>query len=390
MIVRRLPTLYALRNISRSPVRSALSITGTALVALLVLAAAAFAIGMGRTLEASGSPRNVLLLGAGSEESIERSEIGTDVPTLAAADIDGVAVLFGTPLVSPEIHLPLPIGPSDGATTTLVLRGVEPIAYLVHGRVRLVEGRAAERGADELVLGRSAQASLRRAGLPHELGEAILLDGVAHRIVGIQTAPGTVVDGEAWMPREGLRILARRTTDSCAVVTLAPEGDPADVELFAATRIDLELSALGETDYYAALSQFLAPIRWLVLATAGLMAIGGLLGGLSLLDAVFAARIREFGALQSIGFGRPAIVVSMLEESLFASLVGGLVAIAAGMLLLDGLAVRSSMGTFALRVDHLAVLAALGSSILLGVVGALVPAIRCLRLPIGEALKASL
>lgn len=386
--MRRLPFVYAVRNLGRSPVRLALATLGTTSVALIVLAATGFSVGLAGALAASASERNVLLLGAGSEESVERSEIRTETATIAAAEIDGVASLAGMPLISPEIHLPLPIGSAEHAPT-LLIRGVEPVAYLVHGRMRLVEGRPCEPGLDEIVLGRAAQETLRAAGLPHRIGETIPIDGIGHAIVGIQSAPGTVLDGEAWMTREALRTLARRTTDSCAVLTLAADGDPADVELFAALRIDLELAALSETDYYATLSRFLAPIRWLVLATAGLVSAGALLAGTSLLDAIFGARIREFGALQAIGFRRRAIACSLLEESLLAAIAGGLLAIGVGLLLVDGLAVRSSMGVFAVRVDHRAVLAALGASVLLGLVGGLVPAIRCLRRPIADALRAS-
>ena len=97
--MRRLPFEYAVRNLGRSPLRLAMSLVlvgafalllhekdgGTArdLVVSLVIAATAFVRGMENSLARSGSPSNVMLLGAGSEESIERSEIGMSVPTQA-------------------------------------------------------------------------------------------------------------------------------------------------------------------------------------------------------------------------------------------------------------------------------------------------------------------
>jgi ABC-type antimicrobial peptide transport system permease subunit len=57
-------------------------------------------------------------------------------------------------------------------------------------------------------------------------------------------------------------------------------------------------------------------------------------------------------------------------------------------LLLDGLTVRFSMGVFGLVIDSSVLLLALAAGLFLGVIGALPPAYRCLRLPIAEALKA--
>ena len=46
-------------------------------------------------------------------------------------------------------------------------------------------------------------------------------------------------------------------------------------------------------------------------------------------------------------------------------------------------------GAFGLIVDHAVVLVALLAGVLLGIVGAIPPAVRCLRLPVAEALKST-
>ena len=56
---------------------------------------------------------------------------------------------------------------------------------------------------------------------------------------------------------------------------------------------------------------------------------------------------------------------------------------------INGLAVRFTMGAFALRIDEVAILIGCGVGRLLGLVGAIPPAIRSLKLPIVEGLKAS-
>src|SRR3954471_12136434 len=103
--MRLLPFDYAVRNLARSPVRMALSLSGSVLVVLLVLAAGAFVRGMDKSLRVSGGERNVILLGAGSEESFERSEIQPSIPGIALASVPGIKQRLGTPYVSPEVFL---------------------------------------------------------------------------------------------------------------------------------------------------------------------------------------------------------------------------------------------------------------------------------------------
>ena len=90
-----IPFDYAARNLGRRTMRLFMTLGGAALVALLVLAAAAFVNGMEKSLRISGAGKNVLLIGAGSEESLERSEIGNNVASIAAASISGIKTEMG-------------------------------------------------------------------------------------------------------------------------------------------------------------------------------------------------------------------------------------------------------------------------------------------------------
>jgi ABC-type antimicrobial peptide transport system permease subunit len=180
----------------------------------------------------------------------------------------------------------------------------------------------------------------------------------------------------------------KRETISCVVLTLEPgEAEFADIAAFGLMRPDLELAAMPEREYYDQLSAFFAPIRAVAWITAALIAMGGLFGGLNTMYAAFASRVRELGTLQSLGYRRGAIITSLVQESSLATAAGALAACAAGVLLLDGLGVRFSAGAFALVVDTTVVLIGLGAGIALGLVGALPPAWRCLRMPIPTALK---
>ena len=141
--MRYLPFDYAVRNLGRSRMRLMLSLFGSTLVVGLVLAAGAFVRGMTRSLTNAGSDRNVMLLGAGSEESVERSEIGMAVPGLVGASVRGIRERLGERYISPEVHLQTTVLPDKAATTApqVLVRGVTPAAFLVHQQVRVSEGR---------------------------------------------------------------------------------------------------------------------------------------------------------------------------------------------------------------------------------------------------------
>ncbi len=395
--MRLIPFDYAVRNLGRSPLRLALSVGGASVVVLLVIVAAGFVRGMELALATTGGRHNVMILGAGSEESVERSEIPASTPSLLEASVPGIRADAGVAYVSPEVHAMMPVEcESTGAARQVMMRGVTPAASLVHEQVRIVEGRWPIAGQGEVMIGAASATVLGVPSAALAVGGRVRFDGRSWEIVGRFASPGTIVEAETWIPLADLLAASRRETISCVIVTLQPYDEAsgegaefADIDAFTKTRPDLELVAMPERDYYGALARFFGPVRLVAWLTAALIATGGLLGGLNTMYAAFASRIRELGTLQALGFRRAAILWSMVQESTLATTAGSLLACAAGVWLLDGVAVRFSMGAFGLVVDQQVILVALASGVALGVAGTLPPAVRCLRPPIPEALKAA-
>ena len=391
--MRGLPFEYAVRNLGRSPVRLLMSVTGSAMVVLLVLAAGGFVQGMQQAFRASGSPRNVILMGSGSEESIERSEIQMRTTAIAAASLPQIVKKAGMEAISPEIHLALPVNtnPSaqdDEVSSLAVVRGFTPVAFMVHADTRISAGTMPESGANEVAVGILSARSLGFQPAESILGQSLYFDDVPFEVVGLLDANGGVIEGEIWMPLTDLQVIAQRDSLSCIVMSLVDE-DMAPVEGFAARRLDLEVISQRESTYYASLSAFFGPIRMMVLVTAVLIALGGIIGGLNTTYAAFASRVREIGTLQTLGFSRRSIVRSLVEESILTACIGGVTASLLGLWLLDGLVVRFSMGVFGITIGPGVLAAGLISAIVLGIIGAIVPAVRCLRLPIPEALRSA-
>lgn len=387
--MRTIPFDYAVRNLGRSPRRLAALLIGNALVVMLVVAAAAFVEGMRSSLTIRHDSKNVILLGSGSEESLERSEIPASVPGILSASIPGIRTVHGEQFVSPEIlsALILKLTPDDESEYRGVVRGFTPGAFLVHSRVQMLEGRVPQAGSNEILVGSLAAEKL---GLPPErlaIGQSLWFDRSEWKVVGKFQARGTVMDAEVWIPLTDLLAETKRTTISCVVMTLA-DAEFEDVDAFTKTRVDLELSAIRETEYYAALLRFYRPVQAMIWITAILVGLSGVLGGLNTLYAAFASRARELGMLQSLGYSRAAIVLSLIQEALLAASVAVLIALLVAKLLIDGTAIPFSMGVFELTMNSVVLAAGTSVGLLLGLVGALPPAWKCLTMPIPESLKA--
>lgn len=380
-----LPFSYAVRNLLRDPWKLFQKVAGSALVVFLIFAAASFNRGMEQVLRASGSPKNVILLGAGSEESVERSEVLVQAEEQIKAAVRGIDSRLGNPAVSGEVHYMGTVFLSDGQETQALLRGVSPPAFEVHREVRITEGRYP--GTGEVMVGHLAWHTLGAPEPALAVGGKVTFENQELTVSGIFEAPGTVMESELWMDRNDLMTLVQRDSLSCVVIRLADEKDFAEADLFTKQRLDLELVAIRESDYYAKLAQFYGPIRGMTWLTAGMVAAGAIFGGLNMLYAAFASRIREMATLQAVGFTRGAILVSLIQESLLATLMGTLLAAFLATVVLEGINVPFSIGTFELVLTLPIIILGLGTGLLLGSIGALPPALRCLGAPLPVALR---
>ncbi len=387
--MKTLPYEYAVRNLGRSPLRMSMTILGCTLVVLIMIAAAAFVQGMRRSLTVSPANRNVLLIGAGSEESLERSQISMAVSSQAQAAVKGIRERLGEAFISPEAHLALVVSrPGKKEELRALLRGVTPAAFLVHERLQLTEGRPPRPGYNELMAGTLVAKKLSIPDSDVAVGRKIVFENQQWEIVGRFSAPGTVMEAEFWTALADLQVATQRDTLSAVFLTL-DTAELADVKAWTTVRLDLELATVSEADYYSSIRRFYKPVQVMIWVTSLLISLAGIFGGFNTLYAAFASRSRELGMLQSLGFSRSAIMLSLAQESLLAASSGALIGCLVGRLFIHGHAVRFSMGVFELQVDALCVLLGVGSGVLLGIVGAVPPAVRCMRLSIVESLRAS-
>ncbi|WP_430454164.1 ABC transporter permease [Rhodopirellula europaea] len=381
-----LPWEYGVRNLARRPVRTALTLVALATVVMLVFVVVGFIRGLERSLAISGDEDVVLVYSVNSEENIENSSIAARTPSLLAASLDGTMKRFGVRHVSPELYLGTRVATESGPGGLGLVRGVETSAPLVRRSVQLVEGTWPADG--EVMVGRLVATKLGREPSELELGRQLEFEGRKWTISGRFASGGSAYESEIWCPLGEFQTATKRQDLSLVAIRLQPGRSPAEVQLFCKERLDLELRAIRETEYYASLQQHYKPVRVLAWFVVVLVSGAGVFAGLNMMYGSVAGRIREIATLQAIGYRRFAILLSVVQEGVLLAAAGSLLSGAFALLLLNGMAVRFTMGAFTLRIDSVAILIGCGVGILLGVLGSLPPALKALREEVATGLKA--
>lgn len=380
-----LPWEYGVRNLARRPVRTALTLVALATVVMLVFVVVGFIRGLEQSLAVSGDKNVVLVYSVNSEENIENSSIAAQTPWLLTASLDSAVKRFGVMHVSPELYLGTRVKTEEGGGLGLV-RGVGVAAPLVRRSVKLIEGDWP--GDGEVIVGRLAAAKLGSSDNAMMVGKSVEFEGRDWKISGRFAAGGAAYESEIWCKLADFQTTTKRQDLSLVAMLLSPGSSAAEVQLFCKERTDLELRAIRETDYYASLQQHYKPVRLLAWFVVVLVSGAGIFAGLNMMYGAVAGRIREIATLQAIGFRRRAILISLVQEGVLLAAAGSLLSGVIALTMFNGMAVRFTMGAFTLRIDSVAILIGCGVGLLLGVLGALPPALKALRAEVATSLKA--
>jgi ABC-type antimicrobial peptide transport system permease subunit len=386
LFFRLLPWEYAIRNLFRRPLRTALTFAALTTVILLVFVVVGFIRGLEKSLAVSGDPQTVLIYSLGMGENLEYSSIAMSTNDLVAASVEGIQERYGEKYVSPELYLgtDIKVGNRERPEMGLV-RGVTQSALLVRRQVEIDEGNWPTSG--EVLVGRLAATKLSANEGELAIGNTLRFEGREWRISGVFSAAGAAFESEVWCQLDELQQAMKRQDLSLVAVTLAPESDSADVALFCQERLDLELDSMSEVEYYASLQKDYGPVRMLAWLVVLLISGAGVFAGLNTMYGSVVGRVRELATLQTIGFARRAMLVSLLQEGVLLAAAASLLATLLALAFVNQTAIRFTMGAFSLRIDETAVLIGCSLGLLIGVIGAVPPAIRALRMPVVDALR---
>jgi putative ABC transport system permease protein len=156
----------------------------------------------------------------------------------------------------------------------------------------------------------------------------------------------------------------------------------------------LDASVRSEREFYADQSRILVTmIRYVGTTIAVLMGIGAVFAALNTMYSTVSSRTREIATLRALGFGAAPVVASVLLEAMVLGLLGGVVGGALVYFGLNGYQASTlnwasfSQITFAFTVTPALLVTGLGYSLILGLVGGLLPALRAARLPVTAGLR---
>lgn len=174
---------------------------------------------------------------------------------------------------------------------------------------------------------------------------------------------------------------------------------PADEAAGRALKTKLEgdkrllVRVMPETAYYADQTKTAKPIKYAGDWIAYVMSIGAVFAAMNTMYASVGARTREIGTLRVLGYRRTAVVIAVLIEGGVLALIGGAVGCAAALYFFNGVSTGTfNFQTFGESVFQFTFTPELLSkgllfSVVIGVIGALLPALRAARMPVIEALK---
>lgn len=367
---------------------SSVIVVGIAGVVGVLVAMLAMGEGFQATLNSTGDDSTAIVLRGGSQAETNSVITRDQVPLLST--LPGVAKdAQGRALISPELSQVVNVASrADGTDVNAQFRGVGEMAWAVHDKMKIIEGRRFNTGLREIVVGKGAQAQFQ--GL--EIGRTLTLGNQAWTVVGV-FASGDAHESELWTDAETLAATYQRS--AWQSISVRTEGKAGFEQFKAGVAGDPRLKLDVETTraYYAKQGGGLSTLISVLGTVIGaIMAIGAVFGALNTMYAAVATRAREIATMRAIGFrGLPVVTAVMLETMLLA-LLGGLLGGAVAWAIFNGYSVSTigsnfSQVVFQFKVSPELLWSGLKWALGIGLVGGLFPALRAARLPITTALR---
>jgi putative ABC transport system permease protein len=135
-----IPFRYIVRSFGPRRLTTSMTVLGVALVVFVFAAVLMMANGIRRTLTATGSDENVVVLRkAANSETL--SIINRDIAVLITGMPQVARSAEGAPLSSREPVVIINMAKTSGGMSNVTVRGVEPPALELRPQIRLVRGR---------------------------------------------------------------------------------------------------------------------------------------------------------------------------------------------------------------------------------------------------------
>ncbi len=376
-------------NIGSLPQRlgaSLVTVIGVGCVVAVMVSLLAINAGLTQTATQGGGPDRVIILSAGATAaymgSISREEaaIIADAPGLKKGS-------DGKPLVDPEATIVVEVTKKgDGSSANTGFVGVSAQWLAKDPNFKLTAGRMFRPAVRELIVGKQARSQFKDL----DVGDTIRLRGSDWKVVGAFESNGGLAENAiiadtdtvlAAFDRNAFQSVAARL-ESPAAFRRFKDSVTSNPQL----KVDVKLSSQYAKDQVSQLTVILDFVAYFV---GGVMALGALFGAVNTMYSAVDARAREIATLRAIGFGGFSVMISVLVESLLLSVPGALLGALVAWLAFNGNSAHIASLSFPLVVTPGLVVQGIILSLIIGLLGGILPSFRAARLPVATALRAT-
>ena len=383
-----IPLRYNIGNLRARNISTGMSIFGIGVVIAVMVSMMALNNGVVKATVSSGSKDNLMVMREGAEAELS-SWVTKDQFRIIRA-LPGIATgAKSEPIASPELVIVFKLPKKDNPKgSNITVRGVTPSAFELRPYVKIVEGRMFRPSVNEVIVAKRVASRFVNCNV----GDSFKFGPQTYNVVGLFEAQGTAFDSEMWADINFLGEARKREQYSSVVVKPVDAKAYNDIKEAIKNDNRLKLAVKSEYQYYADQVNGLLGIKILVSIVTVFMMFGAILGTMNTMFSAIASRGRELATLRALGFRRRTVIASVLIESAFVALLGGLLGILLS-LPINGISTGTtnwntfSELAFSFRVDPPLAATALMIAMISGLIGGLLPAVSAARKPITRALR---
>jgi putative ABC transport system permease protein len=382
-------TTFVLRNLTRRPTRSVLTILGLTVAVASMIALLGITSNLLQSVQSSFESRGIDLI---VQQAGKSSGLNSDFREYL---VDEAKKIPGVKQVDLAVVNLTDMTKDSGNVEQVMIQGWRPDNFAFED-LKIVAGRKLEWGdTHKVILGQTLANNLKK-----KVGDRIVFSSDSkntYEVIGILKSNIVFEDGSAIIPLEDGRNLTHSQVTAFSVRVAKTSLDAADAEVDAVRKQiialhdpedpSVSLEARTPAEYVASLThlKMIRAISWLISAIAVVIGVIGLLNtmAMSVLE-----RTQEIGILRAVGWPPFRVIRMVLGEATLLSLSAatlGTICAAGGMYLLtlspkvngfieSGLSLRVIVEGFAI-------------TILIGLLGGVYPAVRAARLLPTEAIR---
>ena len=376
-------TATALRSIGERRGSSLVTIVGVTTVVAVLASLLAMSEGASMFTGAASRPDEVAVLGRGAAAA------PNSVLPREALNVVGNApgvkhTPDGQPYTTATTFVNVDMIKKDGTRCRIFMMGWTPGVRLVQPEVKIIEGRWYKPAVHELVVSDPIRKMYRGV----DIGDHLNLRGTEWTVVGVFAGSDSLGDSVLRADADTVMSAFNLTTFQQVLVIL---NSPADIPMFkdameSNPAVDVNVKTIPET-FAAGFGQLNNLIDFLAYFVGVVMASGAVFGALNSLYASVDSRRRELATLRAIGFGGGPIMLSVLIEGMALAFPGALIGSAIAWAFFNGHVVSPAGLIFKLTVTPHVVWVSIVWSLAIGLIGASLPALRAVRVPVATALR---